>query len=84
MCFPSNKPAEVVQPKAEPVPVPGQASASTPVDTESSIATKKKSQNAAYQAGLASTIKTSGQGDTSAVNLLSTGAQASGKKKLGE
>jgi hypothetical protein len=83
MCFPSNKPQEVVQPAAQPVPVPAQASASAPVDTESSIAAKKKQQNLAYQSGLASTIKTSGQGDTSSANLLASTA-TSGKKKLGE
>jgi len=89
MCFggggkpPSNPPpvAAVIPTPVIPTPV---ATASTPVETESSIADKKRKQIASYQSGLASTIKTSAQGDTSSVNLLAPAATEGKKTKLGQ
>jgi len=84
MCFGGGgKPPSNPPPVAAVIPTPV-ATASTPVETESSIADKKRKQIASYQSGLASTIKTSAQGDTSSVNLLAPAATEGKKTKLGQ
>ncbi len=66
------------------IATPPSPSASAPVVTESSVADKKRKQIAAYQSGLASTIKTSPQGDTGSINLLAPAATEGKKTKLGQ
>jgi hypothetical protein len=83
MCFGGTK-TPVQQSTPVVVPAPSVASASTPVETESSVADKKRKQIASYQSGLASTIKTSAQGDTGSVNLLAPAATDAKKTKLGQ
>ena len=83
MCFGGSKPTAQASTPAV-VPAPSVASASTPVETESSVADKKRKQIASYQSGLASTIKTSAQGDTGSVNLLAPAATDAKKTKLGQ
>jgi len=84
MCFGGSPKTPAQESTPVVVPAPSVASASTPVETESSVADKKRKQIASYQSGLASTIKTSAQGDTGSVNLLAPAATESKKTKLGQ
>lgn len=77
MCFSTPKQKEIPAPVIQPVPIPSAS------ETESSVADKKRKQIAAYQSGLASTIKTSGQGVTGPVNLMAPAATEGKKKTLG-
>jgi hypothetical protein len=87
MCFGGS-------PKIEsPAPAPTVAPAPSPVATSpepaeesaSKIAEKKRKQLAAIKYGIGSTVKTSGTGDTSSVNLLLPALAGSGlKEKLGQ
>jgi hypothetical protein len=87
MCFGGGAKQQAPQaaPVIQAIPTPApQPTATAPVETESSIAERKRKQIASYQGGLASTIKTSAQGVPGSVNLLAPVATEAKKKKLGE
>jgi hypothetical protein len=88
MCFGGGK---IKQPEIPPAvtaaaqaPAPT-ATASVPEETASRLAEKKRKLALAQKYGQASTVKTSGMGDISAVNLLLPAVMGtSGKTKLGQ
>lgn len=66
-------------------PAPTPSAPEPAEETASSIAEKKRKQLAAIKYGIASTVKTSGTGDTSSVNLLLPAVVGSTlKEKLGQ